>query len=345
MMRYMRRALLLGFVALQVHASNVRTLYGSGLEITVDLTGWTQQQGAAILHGNYARLGLFSAPKEQDLSILVDDIPQGATNLNNLCLGSEKSYGGSKAGVKALETETLAGKPACLFTFPTVMNRRNFYVEMMVEGRWLEIHYSAPDGKDAIGLARQSLEAIVASLVSRPLQSQASELPAADISDEEIALGQSRQGCGAKSKDFVCRALAAFKAGRRPAGRPTPVGVAGITIPIVFGLAVDLIQTRPTYVVVSDSCASTGGFGESKNKDEDKASSQLIRAVKAGQHPDDNNSLVIAARAQTEAKPAGLAERSLVISRGFLRETSMGLIYLAFVPNATGILLGVYPTP
>ena len=97
--------------------------------------------------------------------------------------------------------------------------------------------------------------------------------------------------------------------------------------------------------MVSDNAARTGSFGETKNKDEAKAANQLVRAVKAGQRPDDSNTLVIAARGQTQVTPAGLAERSLVMGNGFLRETSMGLIYFAFAPEAAGMILGVYPTP
>jgi hypothetical protein len=341
----MKSAILLVLLALQVHGGDVDTLRGGGLEVTADLTGWTRQQGPAVLHGNYTRLGLFTAPKGQEMSILVDDIPNGATDFNALCQRSEQSYGGAKVGVKVLEPATLAGKAACLFTLPTQLNRRDFYIETLIEGRWLEIHYSAPEGKDAIPVARQSLEAVVGSLVAKPYQARVGELPMADITDEQIALAESRQGCGARSKDFVCRALAAFKAGRRPSGRPTPVGVAGIAMPIVFGLDMDLLQTRPTYIVVSDNAARTGSFGETKNKDEAKAANQLVRAVKAGQRPDDSNALVIAARGQTQVTPAGMAERSLVMGNGFLRETSMGLIYFAFAPEAAGMILGVYATP
>ena len=211
-MRNMKSALLLVLLALQIRGSSADTLRGSGLELIADLTGWKQQQGAALLHGNYARLGVFTAASGQEMSILVDDLPNDASDLRALCLRAEQSYGGAKAGVKMLELETVAGKPACLFTLPTQLNRRNFYVEMMVVGRWLEIHYSAPEGKDAIPLARQSLEALVGSLVAKAYQTRTGELPAADITDDQIALAEHRQGCGARSKDFVCRALAAFRA-------------------------------------------------------------------------------------------------------------------------------------
>jgi hypothetical protein len=324
------------------------TLRGSGLEVTIDLAGWKQEEGVVLLHGHYVRLGMFTAPKARDMSILVDDIPKGATDLNSLCLGSEQSYGGSKAGVKVLDAATLAGKPACFFTFPTELNRRNFYVEMIVDGRWLEIHYSAPDGRDAAALARQSLESVVSSMVAKSIPSDDRQLPVADVTEGEVLLAENRQGCGGKSKDFVCRALAAFKTGQRPSGRPTPVGVAGVSMAIVFGLADDFLQVPPaSYIVVSDKGVRTGSFGKPKNKDEERAAQELARAVKAGQHPPDNNVLVIAARADTNVTPAELAERSLVLPnrRGFLRETRMGLVFFALVPQGTGMLLGVYPTP
>lgn len=106
----MKSAILFVLLALQVHGSGVDTLRGGGLEVTADLAGWARQQGPAVLHGNYTRLGLFSAPKGQELSILVDDSPNDATDLKALCQRSEQSYGGAKAGVRVLEPATLAGK-------------------------------------------------------------------------------------------------------------------------------------------------------------------------------------------------------------------------------------------
>jgi len=159
----MRSGILLLLLAAQTPGPGLQTLRGGGLEITVDLTGWKLEQGAAILRGGYARLGLFSGANGQDISILVDGIPKGATDVNTLCQGAEESKGGSKAGIKILEAESVAGKPACLFTFPAAQNRRSLYVEMLVEGRWLEIHYSAPDNRNVIALAHSSLEGLVGS--------------------------------------------------------------------------------------------------------------------------------------------------------------------------------------
>jgi hypothetical protein len=338
----MKAILLLVLVAARLSAGEMQTLRGGGIEVSVDLTGWTQQLGPAVLHDDYVRLGQFGAPGGRNLSILLDHLPPNVADLNTLCLGSQQSYGGAKAGVKVLESLTFSAKNACLFTLPTEMVRRNLYVEMIVEERWLEIHYSAPDGRDAIAAGRQSLEAMVASLTAKR-DAAPPELLMADIGDPEVALVQKLQGCGPKSKDCVCRALAAFHDGKRPAGRSAPVGIAGITMPIVFGLNIEGLEPRPTYVVLSDTRAALGSFGPAKDKQEEKAASQLVRAVKSCQPPDADNALVKIAQSQIAVKPAGQAERSLVVSKGFLRETSLGLVFLSLVPNNAGVLLGVFP--
>ena len=124
------------------------------------------------------------------------------------------------------------------------------------------------------------------------------------------------------------------------------MGIAGLAIPLVFGLKAHVIGPQPTYIVVSDAGASPGGFGKLA-KEGDKAAAELIRDLEAGRHPAASNTLVVRARTVTEAKPAGLAARSLVLSspHAYLRETSVGIVYLSFAPDASGILLGIYPAP
>ncbi len=327
----------------QLSAAELTTMRGSTLEVMADLTGWSQAQGAAVLRGNYERLGLFSASGGRALSLQVDDLPPNTSDLNSLCSGAVKSYS-SKAPVKMLVREQFAGKPACLFTLPGEMGRRDYYVEMLFEGRWIELHYSAPDNSGAGATAAESLTSIVGSLTAKPL-AQTSALPVADITEDEIGMAEKRQNCGPKSKDFVCRALTAFRTGVRPSGRPRPVGVAGAGMVIIFGMDIGTLEPVATYMVISDSAVELGGF-ETRKGDDEKATRQIIRDVKSGKHPDDNNVFVKSARTLTETTPAGLAEKSLVTTtRGYVRETSMGLVFLSFTPGATGILLGVYPTP
>jgi len=117
-------------------------------------------------------------------------------------------------------------------------------------------------------------------------------------------------------------------------------------MPIFFGINIDL-KVPADYIVVSDTGFTIGGLEKKMNKDQEKASDQLVRDVKAGRHPDSSNPLVIFARSQTDVEPAGLAERSMVLplARGYVRETNMGLIYFSLLPDAMGMILGVYPTP
>src|SRR5688572_29535668 len=205
-------------------------LKGGGLEVRADLSGWKQLQGPGILHDNYVSLGLFEAGG-QNLSVLVDIPPRGATNLANLRSHSLRSYGPS---VESLETSTVAGKPACMFTLPGSAGRRDLYVEMLFEGRWLELHYSTPDNGKATEIGRSALETIVGSMSATRYESKPGELLYVDIAEGEVSVAEKLQGCNAKSKDIRCKALAAFKAGKRPTGRPTPVGFAGMSSMVIF---------------------------------------------------------------------------------------------------------------
>src|SRR5882724_4689810 len=120
----MRALLLMLFLALPAVAQTPLTLRGGGLEVAGDFSGWQQQPGAGVLHGNYYRLGLFYKEKGPALSLLIDEIPRDRADLDSLCNHSAKSWK-SVSGLKILEPKTFAGK---------------------VNQKWLEIHYSAPDG-------------------------------------------------------------------------------------------------------------------------------------------------------------------------------------------------------
>ena len=338
----------------QTPASQGQTLRGGGLEVRADLSGWTQTEGPAVFGGTYVRLGNFTKSNDRMLSILVDRTPPGVTDLESLCQHATKSYGGA-TGLKMLQRMTVAGKAGCLFTFPTAAQRRNFYVEMLFGDRWLELHYSAPDGGKSVELGSEVLESVVISLSAKPYNNAPGELLQADITDAEVAMVEHYQGCNAKSKDFICRSLAAFKSGARPSGRPIPVGFAGISLPIFFDRSLAGVVVVPEtagFIVVSDTTIGTGNPQPSKERE--RASKELIGAIKAGKPLPSGNLIVEAARSATESLPAVLAERSMMVPSGgtgklYLRETSIGLVCLGLLPGPQGTLVGalleVYPKP
>jgi len=334
--------------------AGAQTFRGGGLEVSADLSGWTQTEGPAVLKGTYVRLGNFTKSNDEVLSILVDRTPPGVTDLESLCQHATKSYGGAKS-VKVLQPSTVAGKAGCLLTFPTAGRRRNFYVEMLFGDRWLELHFSAPDGGKSVELGSEVLESVVMSLSAKPYNSAPGELLQADITDGEVALVELSQGCNAKSKDFVCRSLAAFRSGARPSGRPSPVGFAGMSLPVIFdrslaGAVADLETAG--FIVVSDTTAGLGDLPPSNGLE--KASKELIGAIKAGKPLPSGNLIVEAARSATESQPALFAERSMLVPTDgavklYLRETTIGLVCLGMVPGPGGALVGallaVYPKP
>jgi hypothetical protein len=323
------------------------TLKGSGLEVTADLRGWTLVQGPGILHDDYVRLGLFEGKNDQELSILVDNPPRDIRDLSGLCKSSLQSYKGSKL----LEERTVAQKPACMFDFVAI-SRRNIYVEMLIEDRWLEFHYSGPDSRSAAYTGRKALEAIIGSLSATRSEIKPGELLYADITDAEITAAERSLNCNAKSRNISCQALAAFKVGKRPTGRPKPIGVAGAAFLIFFNLPVTLDPLdKPIvgYLVVSDTRVSALTLGANLSKEQEKAEKEVLDAVNAGKHPDDTNLVVIAARSSSAAAPADLAERSLIFKpaqiRVFVRETSVGLVGFSLLDSVPGMFLAIYPTP
>jgi hypothetical protein len=266
-----------------------------------------------------------------------------------------KSYK-AEGTLKVLESKSVAGTPGCLFTFPTLAQRRNFYVELIFADRWVELHYSAPDGGKSIDLGRQSLEPIVASLKGKPYDSAPGELLEADITNAEIGLIEQGQGCSAKSKDYICRAIAAFRLGGRPSGRRKPIGLAGVGTVLFFdrsmaGMtdAIGMPEATTLLLVISDTEVQRGSFGK-LTKEQQKADKELIGAIKGGK-PIDGNPLISIAKSATETRPAALAERSMIMPgtrKLYLRETSIGVIGLGLVaaPNGAplGAILEVYPT-
>ena len=81
-------------IALSACAEETLTLRGGGLEVSVNLPGWTQSGGPEVLHESYVRLGTFDTPKAH-LALLVDSLPKG-TDLSSLCERITRGHKGGK---------------------------------------------------------------------------------------------------------------------------------------------------------------------------------------------------------------------------------------------------------
>ena len=134
------------------------------------------------------------------------------------------------------------------------------------------------------------------------------------------------------------------KTGRRPSGRPQPVGIIGITFPL--GSDESLVG----YLVLSDTAVRQDTV-ILKGKKEEAAGTELVASLKAGKQPPKNNVLAAMARSQHDAPLALMAERSMLVpleepGKTYLRETSEGLVSVSIVSEggSVGIVVGVYPT-
>ena len=106
--------------------------------------------------------------------------------------------------------------------------------------------------------------------------------------------------------DLICRALAAFKTGRRPSGRPQPVGIIGITFPLGSD------ESLVAYLVLSDTAVRQDTV-ILKGKKEEAAGTELLASLKAGKQPPKNNVLAAMARSKHDAPPSLLAERFMLV--------------------------------
>ena len=331
-------------------AQSTPTLRGGGLEVTVNLEGWKQTLPASILHDNYVRLGAYDFSPQGHLAILVDELPDGITDAPGLC---QKTLAHHR-DAKILEPSTFAGKPGCLLVVPAEKGSASLYLEMAVANRWLEWHYSAPTGPAFSDDGRHTLEPVIASF-SAKADPSGLKLPQVELTDQEVSFVEHQQNCAADSADFVCRALAAFKEGKRPRGRPRPSGMAGASFPLVFDakLAASAdVSPVAGYAVVSDTQVNLQFFDGELNKEFTTAAKELIASAKLLKRPPERNAIVKMARKDDDADDALQSERSLVIpTRGpgkvYLRDTTVGLISVAIVPGAQGsplaFILGIYP--
>ncbi len=160
-------------------------LKGAGLKVSVDLQGFEQVSGLQNLHGSYYSLGQYSSTDSLTkdlgdrliLSVLVDDIPEGAT-LPKLVQSAvmerlPESFFDlepSEQSVFRLEVERIAKPEGVLFSYTTSeqglgdaaralvksakaatglkeneaeLRQMNIYFESLKEGKWVEVHFSA----------------------------------------------------------------------------------------------------------------------------------------------------------------------------------------------------------
>jgi hypothetical protein len=336
------------------HTSSKQRLRGGGLEVAVDLPGWSQVLGAGVLRGTYARLAQLHAEPGRELSFLVDDAPTNA--LDELVANCVKSYH-QHGTVIILEREHVAGKAAAELTFVTHASpsvpRRELYIETLVAGKWLELRYSTNETSDALLRARADAEAIFASLKAQLVAGQPPDVTAADIREEDLALVGSLIRCPTQPQFFFCRALVAFRDGKRPDWSAQPRAFAGAALLIPAGKGADdpeLIVSDVMSVLVLGDHALAFGPLPGDNADEKRDATRVVDAIVAGQPipAPASGAQPIAQRQAT--RPAAMTMRSLTWpraapadQRGFVRETAMGLV-VVMSQNGNWIV-AVHPRP
>ena len=284
------------------------------------------------------------------MSILVDQLPAGVTDVAGLCEQSVAHH----RGAQILAPSAFAGKPGCLLVVPADQGFASLYLEMVTENRWLEWHYSAPTGATFADDGKRAMEPLIASF-SAKADPSGLKLPQEELTDQMVTLIEHLQKCVADSADFVCRALAAFKEGKRPRGRPQPAAVAGASFPLVFDsklAASEDFQPRAAYIVVSDTQLEQEFIEGQLNKKFEAAAKELIASAKLLKKAPEKNAIVVQARGHTYADAALQSERSLVMlgegpGKVYLRDTAIGLVSVAIVrgPQGSplGFVLGIYP--
>ncbi|HEX4458611.1 MAG TPA: hypothetical protein VIA18_11615 [Polyangia bacterium] len=336
------------------HAPSKQVLRGGGLEVAVDLPGWSQVLGAGVLQGTYVRLAQFHAEPARDLSLLVDDAPTNA--LDELVANCVKGYR-ARGTVIILEREHVAGKAAAELTFVTHIlpnvPRRELYIETLVAGKWLELHYSTNETSDALLRARADAEAIFASLTAQLVPGQPPDVTAADIREDDLALVGSLIRCPTQPQFFFCRALVAFRDGKRPDWSAQPRGFAGAALLIPASKGADdpelIVSEIMSFLVLGDHALAFGPLS-GDNADEKRDATRVVDAIVAGQ-PIPARSSGVQYIAQLKATtPAAMTMRSLTWPRaapndrrGFVRETAMGLVVV--MSQSGNWIVAVHPRP
>ena len=327
-----------------------QTLHGGGLEVTLDAPGWTQVLGEGVLRGTYVRLAQLHAEPDRDLSLLVDDAPTNV--LDELLQQCVKGYS-ERGNVIVLEREHVAGKAAGELTFTTQLVpgifRREIYVETLVAGKWLELHYSTNETPDALLRARTDAETLFGSLQAELVPGQPPNVMAADLREEELALVGSLIRCPTQPQFFFCRALVAFRDGKRPDWSAEPRGFAGAALLIPASKGPDdpqlVVSALMSFLVLGDHALLFGPL-QGDNAEEKRDATRVVDAIVAGQPiPAGSSGVQYIAQLKT-TKPATMTMRSLSWQRddrGFVRDTPMGLVVV--MEQAGNWIVAVHPHP
>ena len=149
-----------------VAAAKPVTLHGRTADVTLEVAGYSPTLKAGSLGGDYERLVQMERAQAGKptliASVLVDTPPADlAPKLQQHVLSSyKKRFGANSPKVAALATP-----PGFWFDFeePSVAGKTwNLYFETMVQGRWLEIHFSAvnPKPEEIPALQKSALETL-----------------------------------------------------------------------------------------------------------------------------------------------------------------------------------------
>lgn len=150
------------------------TMHGQTADVTIELDGFAPSLGPGSLGGKYERLGQLQRTvpglPALNVSVLVDTPPAGfdPQKLPQHVLGSYRARYG-----QAVPTVQNSAKPAGFwfdFDEKSVAGHTwNLYFETMVQGRWLEIHFSAVNPKpEEVAALRKQCQTVLQSVVFTP---------------------------------------------------------------------------------------------------------------------------------------------------------------------------------
>lgn len=172
--------------------------------------------------------------------------------------------------------------------------------------------------------------------------------PTADLDELVMARVAVRLGCNEKLEGFFCQAVLAFASGAPPRGRSTAIAMAGASA-VVPGPRSPEAGKPPrfeaSYLVLADDGARFGTILPTNDAEKASAKALLLAVVKGEAIPPDSTAGTFG-RSRTGTKPARVTGSSLSWSnttRGFARETKMGIVVVEFAEEL--IIVGVFPSP
>ncbi len=157
-------------------ASPLGHVQGGGIDLWMDLTGFTQKEGFKPYHGAYAQVG-FYAGDGLLMSVLVDDL--GGKTLADL---EQAGLGQSEGLVKPLAGERPRSRPVdqprgYLVSYRGAIPYRGvfqgqWYFETIHRGKWLELHFSKVfrDGEDVSATEAEVLRRVRSIQEEAPLR-------------------------------------------------------------------------------------------------------------------------------------------------------------------------------